>query len=194
MKTIDKVKNIIEKNNGIVYTSELTKNNIPRQFLKELEQSNYIEKVVRGLYVKKGIQLNEFFVMQQKYKKGIYSHNTALYFYNLTDRTPLKLDLTFPSNIRLKNELLNVHYIQKSKYELGVAELQLNDGTAIKLYNMERTICDVIRDRNKIDSQIFNTALKEYVKHKDKNLIRLYKYAKEFNITEILKKYMEVLI
>ena len=58
---------------------------------------------------------------------------------------------------------------------------------------MERTICDIIRDRNKIDSQIFNTALKEYIKRKDKNLNLLYKYAKEFNILKILKMYLEVL-
>ena len=58
---------------------------------------------------------------------------------------------------------------------------------------MERTICDIIRDRNKIDSQIFNTALKEYIKRNDKNLNLLYKYAKEFNILKILKMYLEVL-
>ena len=58
---------------------------------------------------------------------------------------------------------------------------------------MERTICDIIRDRNKIDSQIFNTALKEYMKRKDKNLNILYEYARMFNILKILKMYLEVL-
>ena len=99
-KTVDKVKEMIKNNNGVINTSDLTKNNIPRQYLKELESSNDIEKVIRSVYVEKGKELNEFFIMGQRYKKGIYSHNTALYFYNLTDRTPIKLDMTFPSNIR----------------------------------------------------------------------------------------------
>ena len=50
--------------------------------------------------------------MGEKYKNGIYSHNTASYFYGTTDRTPLQLDMTFPSNNRIKNDLLNVHYIK----------------------------------------------------------------------------------
>lgn len=49
--------------------------------------------------------------MGEKYKNGIYSHNTALYFYGMTDRTPLQLDMTFPSNNRVKNDLLNVHFL-----------------------------------------------------------------------------------
>lgn len=53
--------------------------------------------------------------MGEKYKNGIYSHNTASYFYGTTDRTPLQLDMTFPSNNRIKNDLLNVHYIKKDK-------------------------------------------------------------------------------
>lgn len=193
-KIVDKVKEMIKNNNGIINTSDLTKNNIPRQYLKELENTNNIEKVIRSVYVEKGKELNEFFIMGQRYKKGIYSHNTALYFYNLTDRTPIKLDMTFPSNIRLKNELLNVHYIKKERHELGLTELKQNDGTIIKVYDIERTICDIIRDRNKIDGQIFSTALKEYIKIRDKNLVKLYKYAKEFGITNIVKKYMEVLL
>ena len=64
---------------------------------------------------------------------------------------------------------------------------------AIKIYDLEMTICDIIRDRNKLDLQIFNTAINEYMKRKDKNLIRLAEYAKKFNIEKILKQYMEVL-
>ena len=71
--------------------------------------------------------------------------------------------------------------------------MKLGDNTTIQIYDLERTICDIIRDRNKIDSQIFNTAMKEYSKRKNKNLNLLYRYAKEFRIENKLKQYMEVL-
>ena len=71
--------------------------------------------------------------------------------------------------------------------------MELNDGSYIQIYDLERTICDIIRDRNKIDLQIFNQAINEYIKRKDKNLIVLYKYAKIFKLENILNKYMEVL-
>lgn len=193
MDKINKIKEIVEKNNGILCVQELEKHGIHRQYLKQLEQTEYLRKVARGLYIKNAKEINDFFIIGQRYKTGIFSHNTALYFYELTDRTPIKLDMTFPNNVRVNNEYINSHYIKKEKHILGLKEMYLKDGTTIKLYDMERTICDIIRDRNKIDIQIFNTAMKEYSKRKDKNLNLLYKYAKEFRIEKILKKYMEVL-
>ena len=56
----------------------------------------------KGVYVKKGKNVNDFFLLQQRYKTGVFSHNTALYFYHLTDRTPLKYDLTFKMENVLK--------------------------------------------------------------------------------------------
>ena len=193
MNKIEQIKKIIEKNNGILYVKELEKNNIHRQYLKQLEATGYVKKVVKGMYTKNDKQLNEFFIAQQKYKTGIFSHNTALYFHNLTDRTPFKLDMTFPSNVRVNNEYINSHYIKKENHLLGVQRVQIKDGTTVLVYDLERTICDIIRDRNKIDIQIFNNAMKEYAKCKNRNLNLLYKYAKKFKIENILRQYMEVL-
>jgi len=193
MDNIDKIKNIVEKNNGILFVKDLEKNNIHRQYLKKLEETGYLRKISRGIYLKKGKEVNEFFIMGEKYKKGIFSHNTALYFYDLTDRTPLRLDMTFPSYITVHNDSIKIHYIKEENHLLGAEEMKLNDGTTIRIYNLERTICDIIRDRNKIDPQIFNTAMKEYSKRKNKNLNLLYKYAKIFRIENNLKQYMEVL-
>ncbi len=193
MEKIEKIKEIVEKNKGILYVKDLEKYNIHRQYLKELEGIGYLRKVARGLYVKKDREVNEFFVMGQRYESGIYSHNTALYFYNLTDRTPLKLDMTFPSNIRIKNDIIRSHYIKDENYLLGLTYMELKDGTSIKIYNLERTICDIIRDKNKIDPQIFNAAMKGYSKINNKNFHLLSKYAKELKIQNKLQQYMEVL-
>ena len=194
MKNIEILKNYIENNNGIVLASDLKKLNVHKQYLKLLCDEGYVERKEKGVYVKKGKNVNDFFLIQQRYKTGIFSHNTALYFYHLTDRTPVKYDMTFKNNIRVNDEIIEPHYIKQDKYELGIIELELQDKTTIKVYNLERTIIDILRDRNKIDLQIFNTAMKEYMKRKDKNLIKLSKYAKEFKMEKILKKYMEVLL
>lgn len=193
MNKEQEILDLLEKYNDILYVTYLEEKKIHRQYLQKLVREGYIEKVIKGLYVKKGKELSEFFVMGEKYKSGVYSHNTALYFYNLTDRTPLKLDMTFPSNVRINNELINSHYLKKEIYELGITEIELSDNTKIKVYDLEKTICDIIRDRNKIDTQILNMALKQYMTLKNKNLNLLYKYAKILKIDKILKQYMEVL-
>ena len=193
MKNIEILKKFIEKNNGILLSSDVRKLKIHKQYIKLLCNENYIERIEKGVYVKKGKFVNDFFLLQQRYKTGIFSHNTALYFYNLTDRTPLKYDLTFQNNIRVKDEIVSSHYTKADYFEIGQTELKLQDGTTIKIYDLERTIIDILRDRNKIDLQIFNTAINGYMKRKDKNLVKLSKYAKIFKQENLLRKYMEVL-
>ena len=193
MNNYEKIKTLLEQNNGILYVKDLEKHNIHRQYLKKLEEEEYIIRVIKGLYVKSDKDINEFFIMGERYKSGIFSHNTALYFYHLTDRTPINLDMTFPTTQRISNYSLNIHYIKQEHLLLGATTLDLEDGTKIKIYDLERTMCDIIRDRNKIDPQIFNTAMKEYFKSPKRNLNLLYKYAKKLKIDKILKQYMEVL-
>lgn len=193
MSNIEELKKIIEKNNGIICTKDIKKYNIHRQYLTELINARYIERISRGVYAKIGKNINDFFIIGEKYSFGIYSHSTALYLYNMTDRTPIKYDMTFPKRIRLVNDIINSHYTKDENYELGLTTMRLKDGTKIKIYDIERTICDIIRDRNKIDPQIFSNAIKEYGKYKNKNLYLLYKYAKAFKINNIVRKYMEVI-
>lgn len=193
MNNYEKIKALVEENNGILYVKELEKHNIHRQYLKILEERGYLTRIIKGLYVKADKDINEFFITGERYKTGIFSHNTALYFYNLTDRTPVNLDMTFPSTIRVSNDSVIPHYIKSENYSLGATTLDLEDGTTIQIYNLERTICDIIRDRKKLDPQIFNNAMKEYFKLPKRNLNLLYKYAKKLKIDKILKQYMEVL-
>lgn len=193
MNNYEKIKSLLKENNGILYVKDLEKNNIHRQYLKILEEKGEIIRVIKGLYIDPEKDVNEFFIMGERFKTGIFSHNTALYFYKLTDRTPMSLDMTFPSNVRNSDDFLESHYIKPELHSLGETTLNLEDGTTIKIYDLERTICDIIRDRNKIDPQIFNNAMKEYFKSNSRNLNLLYKYAKKLKIDKILKSYMEVL-
>lgn len=181
-------------NKGVIYANKLEKYKISRHNLRTMVAKGELSRIMHGVYADSNEYINEFWLFGEKYKNGIYSHNTALYFYGMTDRTPIHFDMTFPSNNRVKNDDIKVHYIKKENHKLGVIKLKLEDGCEVQVYNIERTICDIVRDRNKIDPQIFNNALKEYVKMKNKNLKLLYEYAKAFRIEKILEKYMEVLI
>ena len=67
-------------------------------------------------------------------------------------------------------------------------------GMKIKVYDIERTICDIIKNKNKMDAEIFSKSLKEYAKSKDKNLSKLTKYARTMNIENKVREYMEVLL
>jgi hypothetical protein len=67
-------------------------------------------------------------------------------------------------------------------------------GNDIRTYDLERTVCDVVRSRNQMDVQFVNEALKRYVARKDKNIDLLYNYAVQFKIQKIIRAYIEVLL
>ena len=67
-------------------------------------------------------------------------------------------------------------------------------GTNIKVYDVEKTICDIIKYKNKVDAEIFRKALKNHIKSKNKNLSKLAKYAKIMNIERKVNEYMEFLL
>lgn len=178
----------------IIYASNLDEHEMTRHKLRTMVAEGKLSRITHGIYAESSKKVNQFWLMGERYKNGVYSHNTALYFYGIAEKKPIILDMTFPSNNRVKNEFLKVHYIKKENHKLGLIKMKLEDGSVIQIYNLERTICDIIRDRNKFEQNVLNNALKEYVKRKDKDLKLLYEYAEVFNIEKILKRYIEILI
>ena len=83
---------IIDKNNGIIYANRLQEYKMDRHILRALVEKGILKRIEHGIYARPDKNINEFWLMGEKYKNGIFSHNTALYFYDMTDRTPLQLD------------------------------------------------------------------------------------------------------
>lgn len=92
------------------------------------------------------------------------------------------------------SERFKIYYIKKELHELGVETVKSPHGNPIRAYNIERSICDLIRSRNRIDVQILNEALKRFVKLKSVDYSLLMDYAKKLKIGAIPKKYLEVLL
>lgn len=197
MDYLKKLENLIEQNNGTLFTADLARLNIPRTYLSKLVSIGKLERVSRGVYVLSGEIEDEMYYMQIKYPKLIYSHETALFIHGLSDRTPFEYSATVSSSYKVvKNisESNKIYYIKNELHSLGITTAKTSFGNDIKLYNIERTICDIVRSRNKIDIQILNDALKRYIKLKSADFNLLGEYAKKFHVDKIIKKYMEVLL
>ena len=197
MDYLEELENITIKNNGILFTADLARLNIPRTYLSKLVSMGRIERVSRGVYVLAGEIEDEMYYMQIKYPKLIYSHETALFMHGLSDRAPFEYSVTVPSSYKVVkgiSENNKIYYIKNELHSLGITTAKTSFNNDIRLYNIERTICDIVRSRNKVDIQILNEALKRYIKLKSADFNLLGEYAKEFNIDNIIKKYMEVLL
>lgn len=193
---INKILNIMKKNNEIITPGQLEKKGISRVYLSRMEEEGIIERIDRGIYVTKDFKYDEYYLFQLKYPKAIFSYNTALYFYEMTERTPIKMDVTVYREYnphRFKN-LVNVYKVSKELYDLGIIEKKSPQGMKVKTYNLERTVCDLIKDKNSLDIEIRNKAIKKAIKSKEFNASKMFEYAKEMNIYDKVKNYMEAII
>jgi len=194
---IDKIREILENQNGILLTSDLVKFGIPRTYLSILVKRGEIQRISRGVYSAAGYMIDEMVSLQVRYKGAIFSHETAIYLLGLTDRTPLFYSMTVPAAYNattLKASGAKVYFVKRNLFLLGVITLKSPHGNDVKTYNLERTICDLLRNRNQIDIQLLNEALKKYVIHKNRNIDQLYNFAKQFRIQKIVREYIEVLL
>ena len=194
---IEKIRDILKDQNGILLTSDLSKFGIPRTYLSTLLKNGEIQRISRGVYSAVNYMTDEMAITQAKYKGAIFSHETALYLLGLTDRTPLFYSVTVPAVYNatpLKASGVKVFFVNRGLYLVGVITIKSPHGNDIKTFNLDRTICDVLRSRNKIDIQFVNEALKKYVIHKERNIDQLYDYAKQFRIQKTVREYIEVLL
>ena len=182
--------------NGYLNTKDVTVNNIPRFYLTKLIKTGKIERVSRGVYIKKNELVDEFVILQSKSKNAIYSNTTALYLHGFSNRIPIKYDITINNGYNgslQKEDNVNLFYTKKELLELGAINYKLDSGNIIKVYDLDKTICDIIKNKKKIDAEIFNKAIREYFYSKKKNTLKLYEYAKKMNIYNKVRDTFEVL-
>lgn len=197
MNYYDKILKIAQKNNGYVTTKEIVEQNINKRFLTNLVKNNKLVRISRGYYGLPNYIEDDYYILQSKSKNAVFSLATALYLHGLSDRTPLIYNITLPnwySGSLQKEKNVVINFVKKELIDLGKIEMKSPFGMQIWVYDVERTICDIIKNKNKIDAEIFSKALKNYIASKKKNINKLMKYARIMNIEKKVSEYMEVLL
>ncbi|SFQ38964.1 Transcriptional regulator, AbiEi antitoxin, Type IV TA system [Lachnospiraceae bacterium XBB1006] len=195
--TVDYVKAIIESLGGIASAKELEAAGVSRLLLYQGMINGVISKESHGKYIITDNQPDEYRMIQNRSEKMIFSYGTALFLLGMSDRVPHELDITVPqgdnvSRIKRDYENTRFHYCKKELWDLGITDIITPQGYKVKVYDLERCICDLIRDKKNVDSQIYTQALKEYFSGKC-NPRKIVKYARQFNIESKVRTYMEVL-
>ena len=185
MKQTEIIIKMAKDNNGIVTNVMIDQAGISRGNLKYLTDLGRIERTARGVYTLLEIVEDEFVNLQTRFKRGIFSHESSLFLYDLSDRTPNIYHMTFPTTYNLtavKHENIRCTQIVDSLYSVGVEEIASPGGNLVKTYCMERTLCDILKSRNRADMQIVTDAFKRYTKRKDKNIPLLSYYGRVFKV------------
>ena len=200
----EKLKELFLNNGGILTTKELNEEGITSYMINKLLAENKITRFTRGNYSYNEIYLHDYEIISSLFPEAIIYLESALLLHEYTERIPNEWKIAVGRNMkRNKYDIdypkINAHYVEEDILEIGIIEIETyldeenhNSEVITKIYDKDKTICDVIKHRSKIDKEVFNIAIRNYIKDNAKNLNNLYKYARELNILGVVETYIGV--
>jgi len=197
MKKTEILDALLLENKGYLKSSDAFQAGISRAYLGDYVRKRGLERAAQGLYMAPDAWVDDMFVIQSRYPQAVFSHETALYLLNLAEREPTRYAATLrtgASSAGLTKCGLKVYKIKHELFEMGIVEAQSHAKHTVRIYNAERTVCDMLRSRRNVEIQDLQAAIKGYVRTKEKNIPLLMRYAKLFSVEKAIRQYLEVLL
>lgn len=189
---------LAKANGGVVTTSLAEKNAIYRASLSYFQKKGVLERSARGVYALQDAWEDEMWLIQNRFKRGIYSGISALYLHHLTDQTPFKHEMTFPATYNTskvkKESQVSVYQHKMEIYKEGIVNVNTTFGNSVKVYCPEQVLCAILCKRYHGDIQIISSAFKMYVQRSNRNMALLSHFAKLFRVEKQVRSYLEVLL
>lgn len=191
-----KLNELFNKNKGILKTNQLKESGFSDREIKKLLINGRINKIKRGYYEIKNNIYSEDVIIAKLFPEAIIYLESALFQYKYIDRVPFETQIAVNKNnekskYKINYPLIKIFYIEPKILQIGI-DFYEKMGMKIKIFDRDKTICDVIRYRNKIDTEIFRKSIKSYINDKNKNLRNLELYGKKLNIQNKIDKYIGV--
>lgn len=188
---------IAKAGNGYVTAAQVTAAGIPRRRLSEAVREGVLVQVDRGLYALPETWEDPFLVAQHRFARGIFSDETALYLHGMTDRVPFFLTMTFPrsyNKTRAKEAGVICRSCADEALGLGIVRVRTAYGNLVRAYDLERTLCDLVRGQRVIDDQVVTPAMRAYARRSDRDPVKLNDYARQLGVEGKVRTYMKVLL
>lgn len=183
---IETIEKLIRMNDGYITSKQITEMGIHRMYLNIMKKRGLIKKVGNGIYIDKDKTPDPYYILSMELPNVVFSHISALYLHNIAAKEPKqKFDITVPNNYfnyKIKDQ--NVFYVNKEIYELGLTRVETSMGNLVKAYDPERCICDIIKSKKRIDHKVVMSCIKEYLSMRNRDLIKLFRYAYKLGIRE----------
>ena len=184
-----------EDNDGLLNFNQVQQLGLSYYTLNLMLANAEIYSDERGLYSLPNVYVDEWFGIQHRFPKGIFSLDSALWLHGLSLTVPFQPTLSFPYGTNTKNIKQNniLPIVLRSYYDIGIEQLERQPKQSIFVYSRERTLAECLRPIYKMDIQLISTAFQIYFKNGQYNLDELYYYGKLFKVTRKLQSYIEVL-
>ena len=196
-KDIKNLNDIFKDYDYVMTTAQLSAVKLYYRDIQRMLNEGLIEKIKRGYYHWiESYGKDEIVIINRLFPDGVLCMDTALFYYKYSDRTPAEWHITIDKNTsrqrtQVEHPLIKAYRVESELLTLGEANGEI-DSQKVRIYDRDRTICDVLRNMNKMDKGIFNKAIQGYVKDPKKNIPNLMQYAKALRVQKRLKDIIEV--
>ncbi|MBQ9299160.1 MAG: type IV toxin-antitoxin system AbiEi family antitoxin domain-containing protein [Clostridia bacterium] len=197
MSQFEALDRLVTSGNGYLRTAQVVASGISKPTLAAFVAERKMERVAQGIYLAEDAWPDELYQLSMSNSRIVFSHETALHLHGLMEREPRFTSVTVKAGYNashLRKKGIRVYQVKDSIAALGVADVKTSFGNPVRAYDMDRTICDIIRCKDAMDIQIFQYALKEYMASKQKNLNHLMAYAKQLQVEDAVRTYTEVML
>ena len=196
---LDELVSYIDAEGGVAYSSQLKGAGFSAGLISYVSEAGHIDRISRGIYCTPDVFEDDFLVIGARWRKCIFSHNSALYLNGLSDRLPSAQSVTVPRGynpVRLIEEFpgIQIHWVRPDVYELGATNIMTPSGNRVRCYNSERSIADLIRQRKLggVDAQLVRDAIGGYFNSREKDLHELARMCEALGVRRELQVYLEV--
>lgn len=194
---IKNVKNVFDQHHNVMTTAELLEAKLYYADIKQLLDEGFIERIRRGYYhwIKDG-KIREIEIINSLFPNAVLCMETALFYYKYSDRNPAEWNFAIDRNVsKLRTNIdypfIKVYRLKSEIVTLGETIGEI-DSTKVRIYDRDRTICDVLKNMNKMDKEIFNKAIQGYVNDSKKNIPNVMMYAKKLHVEKKVKELIGV--
>lgn len=186
---------LTENTNGYFSLKTAAEFGITRWQLQELLRNGEIQKVSYGLYALKNVIPDELFITQLLSPRAIFSHESALFFNGYSDQVPFRYTISVPHGYISKNlsEQYDVRHVAKESAEEGIKIIKSELGNDLRIYSIERTLCELLHKPSDLDKERFIPAIQKYLRSKNKDILILMHFAKMFRVEKRLLPYLEAI-
>ena len=148
MSGFDILDSLVRSGNGLLRTADAVSAGISKPMLGNYVRERGFERVGHGLYLAPDAWKDGMYLLQLRCPQAVFSHDTALFLHDLTDREPSVYTVTVKSGYnphRLKDDGVKVYRIKSDLHDLGLSQTSTPFGNPVAVYDLERTVCDVVR-------------------------------------------------
>lgn len=194
---IKNMQELFKRHYYVMTTNELLEAKLYYADIKKLLDEGFIERIRQGYYFWiKNCENGEITIIKRLFPDAVLCMETALFYYGYSDRNPAEWNFAIDKNVskfrtNIEYPFIKVYRMDSDLLRIGETTGEI-DFTKVRIYDRERTICDVLKNMNKTDKEIFNKAIQGYVKDQKKNIPNLMIYAKKLRVEKKVKELIGV--